>query len=83
MRRNLIRFIWLSCCIMVGLGLWAQTSVTGKVTDAGTGNPLAGTTVSIKGGSGSAVTKRFGILFNHRSIFGIALAVQPRWIPDL
>lgn len=62
MRRSLIRFIWLTCSMVIGLHLWAQVpvTVTGKVTDAVTGMPVTGTTVSVIGGTVSAVTNDEG-----------------------
>ncbi len=36
--------------------LWAQTQVTGKVTDARDGSPLPGVTVSIKNTNFSTIT---------------------------
>ncbi len=60
MRRTLIRFTWLTCLIVLGLQSWAQGPVTGKVTDAATGAPVTGTTVSVIGGTASAVTNDEG-----------------------
>jgi TonB-linked SusC/RagA family outer membrane protein len=40
--------------------LWAQSSVSGKVTDIGTGKALSGTTVSVVGGAETAVTNDSG-----------------------
>lgn len=61
MRRSLIGF-WLACCLLAGSSLWAQTTVTvtGRVLEAETGKPLAGTTISVIGGASSTTSTDAG-----------------------
>lgn len=60
MRRSLIRVSLLACWILIGLQVWGQSPVKGRVTDANTGVPLVGTTISVIGGTASAVTNDSG-----------------------
>ncbi len=60
MKQILTRFILLVCCTMIGQQLWAQTAVSGRVTDADTGEPLAGATISVVGAVGSVTTNDDG-----------------------
>ncbi len=55
------RFL-LILCVACGTfsGLWAQRSISGVVTDAATGEPLAGATVAVKGADTGAVTAADG-----------------------
>ncbi|MFB2117646.1 SusC/RagA family TonB-linked outer membrane protein [Parapedobacter sp. 2B3] len=56
MKQILTRFILLVCCTMIGQQLWAQTTVSGRVTDADTGEPLVGATVKIAGATADVKT---------------------------
>lgn len=60
MRRSLIRFVSLACSLVIGMQVWAQHSVTGKITDATSGAPVTGTTISVVGGSANAVSSETG-----------------------
>lgn len=60
MRQILQRFILLACCITTGQLLWAQTDVTGSVTDAATGEALVGATVTVVRTDNSVTTDAEG-----------------------
>lgn len=59
MRRSLIKSLWLTGLILVGLQAWAQRTVTGKVSDANAA-PISGATVSVVNGTANAVTSEAG-----------------------
>lgn len=61
MRRSLIGF-WLACCLLAGTSLEAQqtVTVTGRVLEAETGKPLAGTTIAVIGGASSTTSNDAG-----------------------
>ncbi|MCR6720082.1 MAG: TonB-dependent receptor [Chitinophagaceae bacterium] len=61
MRRSLIGF-WLACCLLAGTSLGAQqtATVTGRVLEAETGKPLAGTTIAVIGGASSTTSNDAG-----------------------
>src|SRR6476620_4914810 len=56
MRMRKLKAMLLTGMLLCMQFLWAQTQVTGKVTDAKDGNPLAGVTVSVKNATTSTVT---------------------------
>ena len=60
MRRSLIGFIWLACCLLAGSSLSAQVPVSGKVMEAESGKPLAGTTITVVGASASTTSNDSG-----------------------
>jgi TonB-linked SusC/RagA family outer membrane protein len=60
MTRCLLRLMAFFICMAASAEVWSQASVSGTVTDIGTGKPLNGTTVSLVGGSESAVTNDSG-----------------------
>ncbi|MBO7603253.1 MAG: TonB-dependent receptor [Bacteroidales bacterium] len=52
----------LSALLLLGAAAWGQThQVSGKVTDASTGEPVPGAAVLVKGGTGGTVTDVSGI----------------------
>ncbi|MBP7558065.1 MAG: SusC/RagA family TonB-linked outer membrane protein, partial [Chitinophagaceae bacterium] len=59
MRRSLIKSLWLTGLVLVGLQAWAQRTVTGKVSDANAA-PISGATVSVVNGTANAVTSEAG-----------------------
>ena len=54
------KFFLIVCWLMAVQQANAQTAITGKVTDAGTGEPLVGATIRILGESGSVTTNAEG-----------------------
>lgn len=60
MRRILTRFVLLACWLLAVHHVMAQTTVTGSVTDADTGEPLAGATINVVGVTGSVTTNNAG-----------------------
>ena len=60
MRMILTRLAMLCCGLMFAQQLKAQIQVSGRVTDTGTGGPLAGATISVVGVEGSVTTTNTG-----------------------
>ncbi len=60
MKRCLRRLMALIVCTVASTQVWAQVSISGKVTDAGTGKPLSGTTITVIGSKESAITNDTG-----------------------
>src|SRR5690606_1148553 len=60
MRRILTRFVLLACWSLTIHHAMAQTTVTGSVTDADTGETLAGATINVVGIVGSVTTDNAG-----------------------
>lgn len=64
-------------CLLFSASLFAQSlNISGKVTGAATGNPLAGVSVSVKGTNAGAITNRDGLFRLHVPVLNCILLVS-------